>query len=108
MFLITHLKQKLEVQDSMFESQLLREDIARLEKLVALIKTASNLDEFKKAGMVIGWTKGDLRTFELKEPLEAFINIFFEHQTGTEDKESVFSSWQNFNQLRRKVLLHCL
>lgn len=108
MFLIDSLNKKLEVQESMFEAQLLREDIARLKKLKTILTTASEFDEFKKAGMVIGWTKGDLRTFELKEPLGLFLNAFFAYQNGSDDKNSVTSAWQEFNKERLKVLLHCL
>lgn len=108
MFLIEHLKEKLETQESMFEQQLIREDISRLEKLNNLIDTAANLEEFRKAGMVIGWTKGDLRTFEMKEPLTEFLRCFYAFQTNGEEKDGLVSYWQEFNALRRKILLHCL
>ena len=69
MQLIAHLEHLVGSEESLFRAQLLREDIARLRKLQELARKAPDAEAFKKSGMRIGWTQGDARTHELREPL---------------------------------------
>ena len=48
------LERRLEGEDSMFQQQLLREDLARLAKLETLLASAGDADAFVKAGSRVG------------------------------------------------------
>jgi aromatic ring-cleaving dioxygenase len=61
-----------------------------------------------KDGLYIGWTKGDLRTGELKEFLEPFMKAVFDLKHGGKDDQAVIDQWIIFNRERMKVLVHCL
>lgn len=113
MFLLEQLQTQLEASQSMFARQLLHEDIERLEKLIKILKTTSTKQEFTKAGMVVGWTKGDLRTFELKQELSDFLSLFYDFQSTPKSQtpkkqKDLLLAWQMLNAKRMKVLLHCL
>ena len=47
------LQAQLEHEDSMFRAQLMREDVARLDKLLALADDSQDLAAFKKAGFKV-------------------------------------------------------
>jgi hypothetical protein len=63
-------------EESYFRSQLLREDIARLNRLQELAGMADEA-AFKKDGAMIGWTPGDTRSWELKSTLLPFLDAFY-------------------------------
>ena len=89
-------------EESPFRAQLLREDVARLRRLEAL---AADHDEesFVKAGMRIGWTQGDARTHELREPLEAFLRAVY-----AADEPLIVRTWESLHRVRMERLLGCL
>jgi len=74
MKLLNELRQTADRLDSVFQAQLMREDIERIEKLVEMAKAAKRYDEFEKAGLYLGWTQGDMRTFELTGELKPFLD----------------------------------
>ena len=73
MHLLAELEELLEAEESVFRAQLLREDIARLRRLETMAQEHAELAGFVKAGLYIGWTQGDFRTHEIKEPIEALL-----------------------------------
>ena len=103
MRLIADLENLLKEEQSLFRGQLLREDIARLRKLQELVKVAPDIAAFKKSGMRIGWTQGDARTHELREPLERLLDAFY---AGNE--ELVADAWQALHRARMEKLVGCL
>lgn len=74
--------------ESIVQTQLAREDIARVEKLCALAETHDNYAAKEKDGPYIGWTKGDFRTHELSDPLKALMHAIFD-STKTTDLDQI-------------------
>lgn len=103
MRLIEELERRAAREESMFQAQLLREDVARLRKLQQLLQTAKDEDEFKKAGMRVGWTPGDARTGELREPLVALLAAVYRG-----DEARIAESWHALHRTRMERLLGCL
>ena len=108
MQLIEDLERRVAREESMFQAQLLREDIARLRKLQELSRTAADKAEFKKAGMRIGWTQGDARTAELREPLDALLEAVHELERGEGQESKVAQAWHALHKARLERLLGCL
>jgi hypothetical protein len=103
MQLLEKLSAVLAVESSLFQAQLLREDIARLRKLQELAKSAPDAEAFKKAGMRIGWTQGDARTHELREPLERLLDAVYVSQ-----EEEILLAWEALHRARMERLVGCL
>jgi len=103
MRLVAELERALETEESPFRAQLLKEDIARLRKLEALTRSAPDAEAFKKAGMRLGWTQGDARTAELREPLEALLEAIL---SGEEAR--ITTAWNELHRARMERLLGCL
>ncbi len=103
MKLMQALEHAAEEEESLFRRQLLREDIARLGRLEALRGSSPDLDTFKKAGMRLGWTQGDARTAEIREPLEALLAAVYEA-----DEARITEAWNELHRARMERLLGCL
>ena len=103
MRLIGDLERRLDGEQSMFQAQLLREDIARLKKLGDLARAVADETSFVAAGMRVGWTPGDARTAELREPLEAFLKAAFSN-----DDARIVRAWEELHRVRMERLLGCL
>jgi hypothetical protein len=103
MRLIGDLERRLAGEQSMFQAQLMREDIARLKKLLDLARSAADEGAFVKSGMRIGWTPGDARTAELREPLEAFLRA-----VHAGDEVRIAQTWETLHRARLERLLGCL
>jgi len=103
MQLIADLERALAAEQSLFRAQLLREDIARLRKLDELRRSVPDLAAFEKAGMRLGWTQGDARTHELREPLQQLLREIYE---GNEAR--ITPAWNELHRLRMERLLGCL
>jgi hypothetical protein len=103
MQLIAQLEALMGKEESLFRAQLLREDVARLRKLQQLAKTAKDADAFIKSGMRIGWTQGDARTHELREPLERLLEAVYASQ-----EEEIFLAWEALHRARMERLVGCL
>lgn len=108
MKLLQMLQDRAKNEQSYFQQALLREDIARIETLIEKAKAADDLPNLIKNGLYIGWTKGDLRTGELKQFLEPFMAAVFALQHGGNDEQAVIDHWIVFNRERMKTLVHCL
>ena len=111
MRLIEELERRLGTEESLFQVQLLREDIARLTRLRELARGASDLAAVKQAAMRLGWTQGDLRTQELRVPLEALVDAIhaFETTAGNGDREArIIAAWSELHRTRMERLVGCL
>lgn len=103
MKLVEDLEALLAGEESLFRRQLLREDIARLLKLQELRESSPDPEAFRKAGLRLGWTQGDARTGELREPLDALLReIHAGNEAGTT------RAWNELHRLRMERLLGCL
>jgi hypothetical protein len=111
MKLIETLRRRAAEEPSMFRAQLLREDVARLEKLEALARDKPDPAAFRTAALRIGWTQGDARTHELREPLERLLALFHERETGPRGADldpEIEESWLEFHRCRMERLVGCL
>lgn len=97
------LERQLAGEESLFRAQLLREDLARLRRLEELKRDTADEAAFVKAGSRLGWTPGDARTAELREPLEAFLRAAY-----AGDDERVGPAWEALHRVRLERLLGCL
>ena len=104
MQLITDLEAMLAAEESVFRSQLLREDIARLRKLQDLAAECEDVAAFKKAGSRIGWTQRDMMTHLISDSLGAFLEALYERQTDAD----IESAWRNLCRERNEKLIKCL
>lgn len=103
MQLIARLETLVGNEESLFRAQLLREDIARLRKLQELARSAPDAAAFRKSGMRIGWTQGDARTHELREPLERLLDAVYASQD-----DEIIRAWEALHRARMEKLVGCL
>ncbi|HEU4350721.1 MAG TPA: hypothetical protein VFR66_02490 [Burkholderiales bacterium] len=108
MQLIEQLEDLASRELSLFRSQLLREDVARLSKLQELARTAKDLEAFKKSGMRIGWTQGDARTHELREPLERLLAAVYAFEKNAAPEAPIVEAWEALYRSRMEKLVGCL
>jgi hypothetical protein len=111
MDLRARLESDLRSEESYFRAQLLREDMARLERLQELAAAAPDVEAFKKAGLTIGWTPGDARTWELKSALDPLLAAFYASATrggGADADDRLLAAWEAFDAHRLERLLGCL
>lgn len=111
MRLIGELERKLETEQSYFQSHLLREDIVRLTRMRDLARVTADVTAFRKAALTLGWTAGDLRTHEIREPLEILADAVYAYATGTGDAEQetrMEQAWLILHRVRMERLLGCL
>ena len=108
MRLIGRLEALAGSEESLFRAQLLREDVARLRKLQALAAGAPDRAAFVKSGMRIGWTQGDARTHELREPLERLLDAVYEFERGAGQEDIIEKAWDALHRARMEKLVGCL
>ena len=111
MRLIEELERSLGGEQSLFRAQLLREDIARMNQLQDLARTALDLADYKKASMRIAWTQGNLRTHELRAPLELLFEAVYAYEKGTHDSDQetrISEAWTELHRTRMERLVGCL
>lgn len=110
MELQAYLTRIAESSESYFQQHLAKEDLARVEKLAAMAREASDLETLQHDALYIGWTPGDLRTGELKEVLLPLIAAMLEYvRAGSEQADkALLQAWLAFHEERIKVLIHCL
>jgi hypothetical protein len=97
--------------DSPFQSQLIREDIARLNKLNDLAGSSATFEDFRKEGFYIGWTRDDLRTMEMAETLDRLLAAFYRIATCENSptaEQELIQAWSSFNRDRMEKLIGCL
>ena len=109
MKLLQELEKLRESEESLFRRQLLAEDIARLRKVQALARSSSDRAAFVKAGMMAGWTQGNARTHELREPLELLLEAIHAFERGDSAQDPrIVELWHSLHRLRMERLLGCL
>lgn len=110
MRLIDDLKKLSETHESMFRRFLAREDIARLEKLMAMARSGITREQFLKDGHYIGWTQGDITTHRLKDELNVLLDVLLDYSASGSpaDEEKLETAWAEFEQARLQKLIHCL
>jgi hypothetical protein len=109
--LIEELERTAAAEASPFRAQLLKEDAARLRKLLDLARSAGDLNAFVLAGRRLGWTQGDARTDEILPAQAPFLEAVFEHRPGSADEreeERVRAAWLALHRLRMERLVGCL
>lgn len=105
------LERRLETEASFFQTQLLREDIARLGKMRDLAHGTTDAAAYIKAVMLLGWTAGNLRTHEIREPLERLATAAYQLETGRRDaaQETLIEQcWVELHRARMERLMGCL
>jgi hypothetical protein len=111
MQLLDDLERRLAREESLFQAQLLREDIARLHKLRELARSAPDIASFMQSGMRLGWTQADARTQELREPLEQLLQAVHDFEGGRQDagqEARLAQCWLSLHRTRMERLLGCL
>lgn len=111
MRLIRELERKLETEQSYFQSHLLREDIARLARMRDLARDTADATAFRKAVLRLGWTAGDLRTHEIRGPLEMLADAIYSYVAGASDAEQetrIEQAWLLLHRTRMERLMGCL
>jgi hypothetical protein len=111
MRLIDELERHIAREQSLFRAQLLREDLARLSKLRQLACGAADLAAYKKGALRIGWTPGDLRTHELRAPLDLLLDAVYAYETGTTgdvQEARIVAAWHALHRIRMERLVGCL
>ena len=118
MRLIRELERKLETEQSYFQAHLLREDVARLARMRDLARDVADAVTFRKAALRLGWTAGDLRTHEIREPLEMLADAIYSYVTtagaadeGTSDgglEARIGQAWLILHRVCMERLMGCL
>lgn len=95
---------------SMFSAQLLKEDVLRLEKLEQLARIERDPERYRRAAMVLGWTQGDFRSFELNPELADFVAAVFAHcaPRPSVDAAEIDVRWSALHRRRMDLLVGCL
>lgn len=114
MRLIEKLEHGADAQESFFQAHLLREDCARLAKMRELARGAVDAAAFRKSVMRIGWTAGDLRTHEIREPLQVLADAVYEYErnagNASDDARDaqIEQAWEILHRVRMERLVGCL
>ena len=102
------LQSRLQREESMFRAQLMREDIVRLERLVALADSSEDLAAFKKAGTYISWTQNDMMTHLLASSLDGLLDAIYAWRKTAGDEAAINTAWLAFCAERNEKLIKCL
>jgi hypothetical protein len=111
MRLLETLERLCAAEESLFRRQLLTEDLARLRRVQVLAREAQDRHGFIEAGMLVGWTQGNARTQELREPLRELLEAIyaFEHSQRDDTQEArIAECWESLHRTRMQKLLGCL
>ncbi|MEZ5954730.1 MAG: hypothetical protein R3C13_10555 [Hyphomonas sp.] len=111
MRLLDRLDETAANDESMFRRFLAKEDAERIRKLCNLAKAAPSLEDYLKKGLYIGWTRDDMRTWELKDQLTPLMQAIYDAQHADDAaalEDEIDRAWGPFNQHRMKILVHCL
>jgi hypothetical protein len=111
MRLIANLEARVASEDSPFRRQLLKEDMARLKRLVELAARSGAKETYLREGLFLGWTAGDFRTPEIEGPLKALLEAVYalvrEGATPARD-QAVEDAWFVLFKERLEKLTGCL
>lgn len=113
MRLLDQLDDTAETSESMFRRVLAKEDARRIRALCDLAAQTPLIADYLKNGLYIGWTRDDMRTWELKDQLTSLMEAIYAFQRSEGvDKDAIEGriddAWAAFNQHRMKILVHCL
>ena len=111
MDILDRLERALSVEESYFRAQLLREDVARLERLRELAGKATTEETFLRDGLLVDWTPAGLRNGELKATLEPLLRAFFaaaRGEPGLDADARLLPAWYAFDAQRMDLLVGCL
>lgn len=111
MELLRELKARSSREESYFRAHLIREDVARLERLVALAEEAASESDFVHAGTYIGWTRDDMMTHRIEAPLADVLRAVYAlvaHGATDEREARLAAAWQTFDRERMEKLIKCL
>lgn len=115
MRLMDELRRRLEGEQSYFQQHLLREDIARLEKVAGMARVLAGVDIFLVAAKKVGWTPDDRRTHELKEVLDPLLAAIHKRVTADQGDsgvvaldDEIVALWRAFDQQRMDRFVGCL
>lgn len=111
MRLIEDLERRLERETSLFQAQLLREDVARLSRLRELARTSVDPAAYARAAMRLGWTPGDARTAELRPALDDLVEAVcaYEREGAGDAREAAIElAWGRMHRVRMERLVGCL
>jgi hypothetical protein len=108
MRLIDELTQRLACESSVFRAQLLREDVARLQRLDALARSTPDAHAYRNAARRLGWTAQDARTHELGEPLDRLIDAVRDGARGDDADARIRAAWIVLWDVRLERLVGCL
>lgn len=107
-----HLVRLSEQSESYFRRALAKEDLERVDKLVALARTAADKGAYLKEGRFIGWTQNDMTTYRLTEEIDALLEAVYALQIADTPtpalNETVAQAWERFHTARLEKLIHCL
>jgi hypothetical protein len=109
--LLAELERAIGAEESLFRRQLLREDLARLERLREIASAAADREAFLAAGRRLGWTQGDQRTGELQPALDVLLEEIFAYERGQADdaaEERIRVAWTCLIRERVEKLVGCL
>jgi len=110
MQIIDDLNHIISTSDSMFQRQLAKEDVTRVENVLELAHASDTPATFAKEAFMAGWTPGDMMTHELKDVLEPLIETLYAYakDTNNEAKEKAATEqWYVFDTARKKRLMRC-
>lgn len=108
MGLIPAFEADLAREETYFRKHLLTEDIARLKRLEALCAQSPDFAAFEKAGMRIGWTRDDMRTASLAEPIREFLTMLWRAEREGGAESAIREAWLKLDGERMRILVHCL
>jgi hypothetical protein len=74
---------------------------------MTLVSEEPDSAAFRKKAMMLGWTQGDLRTFELNPELELFLDAVYGAVPGTGDGQ-IAEAWAKLHRRRMDLLVGCL
>jgi hypothetical protein len=107
---IDELERQAAREESLFRAQLLREDVARLRKLVDLVRTVPDAEAFRRAGHRLGWAARDARIEEIGPALERLFEAVREAQGSAEAAAEARArdAWLELTRVRMERLVGCL
>lgn len=103
-----HLEAALAGEESYFRQALMREDLARLDRLEASAASAADRTAFLKEAVYFGWTVNDMRTHELREVLDPFLVAFHAASQSADDHGDLIPLWLTLDHLRMDRIVGCL
>lgn len=107
-----HLENLSLNSESYFRRALAKEDVARIDRLIALFTASADKAAFMKEGRFIGWTQNDMTTYRLTDEINTLLEAIHARQSSDvvtdEHEQAVGEAWEVFHAARLEKLIHCL